>query len=116
MLSQETRELNVEALPGDIPDVIQHDVSALEMNATLLLSELTAPKGVTFLDDPEETLIATITPADRREGRTTRSRPRRRSWVRTALRPRAARTPARRALSPPPSPLTSPEGLRLHTR
>src|SRR3954469_14951447 len=62
VLSQEIRELNIEALPGDIPDVIQHDVSGLEMNATLTLSALTAPSGVTFLDDPEETLVATITP------------------------------------------------------
>jgi large subunit ribosomal protein L25 len=62
VLSQETRELNVEALPGDIPDVIQHDVSGLEMNATLLLGAVSAPNGVTFLDDPEETLVATITP------------------------------------------------------
>jgi large subunit ribosomal protein L25 len=62
VLTQETRELNVEALPGDIPDVIQHDVSGLEMNATLNLSAVTAPQGVTFLDDPEETVVATITP------------------------------------------------------
>jgi large subunit ribosomal protein L25 len=62
VLTQETRELNVEALPGDIPDVITHDVSGLEMNATLLLSAVTAPRGVTFLDDPEETVVATITP------------------------------------------------------
>jgi large subunit ribosomal protein L25 len=62
VLSQETREVNIEALPGDIPDVITHDVSGLEMNATLLLSALTAPRGVTFLDDPEETVVATITP------------------------------------------------------
>src|SRR3954447_3247210 len=62
VLTQETRELNIEALPGDIPDVIQHDVSDLEMNATLTLSAVTAPSGVTFLDDPEETVIATITP------------------------------------------------------
>src|SRR3954471_3764325 len=34
VLSQETRELNVEALPGNIPDAILHDVSGLEMNAT----------------------------------------------------------------------------------
>src|SRR3954471_10719929 len=53
VLSQETRELNIEALPGDIPDTIQHDVSGLEMNATLTLSAVTAPSGVTFLDDPE---------------------------------------------------------------
>jgi large subunit ribosomal protein L25 len=62
VLSQETREVNIEALPGDIPDVITHDVSGLEMNATLLLSAFTAPRGVTFLDDPEETVVATITP------------------------------------------------------
>ena len=62
VLSQEAREVNIEALPGDIPDAIVHDVSGLEMNATLLLSAIPAPKGVTFLDDPEETVVATITP------------------------------------------------------
>jgi large subunit ribosomal protein L25 len=62
VLNQETRELNIEALPGDIPDSIVFDVSGLEMNATLYLSEITAPAGVTLLDDLEETLVATITP------------------------------------------------------
>jgi large subunit ribosomal protein L25 len=62
VLTQETRELNVEALPGDIPDVIQHDVSGLELNATLYLADVTAPQGVTFVDDLAETLVATITP------------------------------------------------------
>jgi large subunit ribosomal protein L25 len=62
VLTQETRELNIEALPGDIPDTIQHDVSGMEMNATLTLAALTPPSGVTFLDDPDETLVATITP------------------------------------------------------
>jgi large subunit ribosomal protein L25 len=61
VLTQETRELNVEALPGDIPDTIQHDVSGLEMNATLTLDAITPPSGVTLLDDPE-TVVATITP------------------------------------------------------
>ncbi|HWK26064.1 MAG TPA: 50S ribosomal protein L25 [Solirubrobacter sp.] len=62
VLTQETRELNIEALPGDIPDVIQHDVSGLGMNETMTLSALTAPSGVTLLDDLEETVVATITP------------------------------------------------------
>ena len=61
VLSQEAREITIEALPGDIPDSIKHDVSSLEMNATLTLEALTAPAGVTFVDDGE-TLIATITP------------------------------------------------------
>jgi large subunit ribosomal protein L25 len=62
VLSQETRELNIEALPGDLPDVIVHDVSGMAMNETLYLSAVTAPAGVTLLDDPEETVVATVTP------------------------------------------------------
>ena len=62
VLSQGVVELNIEALPGDIPDSIQVDVSALEMNATMTLSTLSPPAGVTFLDDPDETVLATITP------------------------------------------------------
>ena len=61
VLSQETREITIEALPGDIPDSIQHDVSGLEMNATLTLEAITAPAGVTVIDDAD-TVIATITP------------------------------------------------------
>jgi large subunit ribosomal protein L25 len=62
VLNQETRELNIEALPGDIPDSIVFDVSGMVMNATIQLAELTAPSGVTLLDDPQETVLATITP------------------------------------------------------
>jgi large subunit ribosomal protein L25 len=62
VLTQEHREVNVEALPGDIPDSIVFDASGMEINETALLSQLTAPPGVTFLDDPDATVIATITP------------------------------------------------------
>ncbi len=61
VLSQETRELTIEALPGDIPERIVHDVSGLEINGTVTLAAVTAPRGVTLLDDPEETVVATIT-------------------------------------------------------
>jgi large subunit ribosomal protein L25 len=62
VLSQETREVNIEALPGDIPDTITHDVSGMQINDTLTLSAVTVPAGITLLDDLEETVIATITP------------------------------------------------------
>ena len=62
VLSQGVVEINIEALPGDIPDTIQFDASGLEMNATVTLSAVTVPEGVTLLDDLEETVIATITP------------------------------------------------------
>jgi large subunit ribosomal protein L25 len=62
VLSQGAIEINIEALPGDIPDSLQFDVSGMEMNATATLSQLSAPAGVTLLDDPDETVLATITP------------------------------------------------------
>jgi large subunit ribosomal protein L25 len=65
VLSQGVVELNIEALPGDIPDSIQFDASGLEMNATATLSQLEPPAGVTLLDDPEETVLATVTPPSR---------------------------------------------------
>src|SRR4051812_38794677 len=62
VLSQETREVNIEALPGDIPDSITHDVSGMHINETLTLSAVAVPAGITLLDDLEGTVIATITP------------------------------------------------------
>lgn len=61
ILTHETRELNVEALPNDIPEAIEVDVSGMEVAATLTLGDVTAPQGVTLLDDPEATIIASIT-------------------------------------------------------
>ena len=68
VLSQGVVELNIEALPGDIPDSIQFDVSGLEMNETATLSQLTAPAGVTLLDDPEETVLASVLPPTKEPG------------------------------------------------
>ena len=62
VLSQGVLELNIEALPGDIPDTIQFDVSGLQINDTVTLAALTPPEGVTLLDDPDETVLATVTP------------------------------------------------------
>src|SRR3954451_437319 len=62
VLEQVTRELNIEALPGEIPESIQYDVSHLVIGDTVTLSAVTAPEGVTLLDDLEETVIATLNP------------------------------------------------------
>ncbi|MEA2211229.1 MAG: large subunit ribosomal protein [Solirubrobacteraceae bacterium] len=56
-----TRELSIEALPNEIPDSLQHDVSEMVIGDTLTLAALRAPAGVELLDDPE-TVIATLTP------------------------------------------------------
>jgi len=62
VIDQITREVNVEALPNEIPESISFDVSSMEINDTLYLSSLTPPKGVTLLDDLEETVLVTLAP------------------------------------------------------
>jgi large subunit ribosomal protein L25 len=62
VLEQITRELNIEALPNAIPEAIVHDVSGMQINDTITLADVTVPEGVTLLDDPEETVVATLTP------------------------------------------------------
>ena len=60
MLSQLLREVTVEALPLEIPEHIELDVSGMEIGGTLRISDLAAPEGTTLLDDPES-VVATIT-------------------------------------------------------
>jgi large subunit ribosomal protein L25 len=61
VLSQVVREITVEALPLEVPERIEVDVTAMQMGDTLRLSDVAAQDGVKFLDDPEETVIATVT-------------------------------------------------------
>jgi large subunit ribosomal protein L25 len=56
-----TREINVEALPMEIPEHVDVDVSGMHMGDTLRLSEVTLPSAVRVLDDPDETVVATLT-------------------------------------------------------
>src|SRR5437588_10528211 len=60
VLSQPLREVTVEALPLEVPEHLDLDVSGMEIGGTLRLAELVAPEGVTILGDPES-VIATIT-------------------------------------------------------
>jgi large subunit ribosomal protein L25 len=60
VLSLVNRELHVEALPGAIPDHVDADISALGVGDVLRLEDLPALENVTFLDDPHETVIATV--------------------------------------------------------
>src|ERR687886_806222 len=61
VLSQVQREINVEALPMEIPDHLELDVSGMAIGDTLRLGDLAAREGITYLDDPEETVLATVT-------------------------------------------------------
>jgi len=60
VLNQPATTLTIEALPMEVPESIEADVSGLEMGEALRLEDLPKLEGVTFLDDLHETVIATV--------------------------------------------------------
>ena len=60
MLSLVARELHVEALPADVPEHIDVDVTRMEVGDVLRLADIPPIDKVTLLDDPHETVIATV--------------------------------------------------------
>jgi large subunit ribosomal protein L25 len=67
VLSAPSTTLNVEALPMEMPESIEADVSHLQMGETLRLEDIAKQEGVTFLDDPHDTVLATISAPMREE-------------------------------------------------
>ena len=60
VLQQVAYEVQVESLPGEIPQELSLDVSSLGMNENLTLADVMLPEGVTLVSDPEE-VAATVT-------------------------------------------------------
>ncbi len=60
VLQQVAYEIQVESLPGDIPQEVTLDVSGLGMNENLTLGDISLPEGVDLLSEPED-VAATIT-------------------------------------------------------
>jgi large subunit ribosomal protein L25 len=63
VIEHHLREVEIECLPGDVPEQITADVSDLELGDMLRLGDISAPKGVTFLTDPTTPVISVVTPA-----------------------------------------------------
>jgi large subunit ribosomal protein L25 len=64
VLQQVAYEIQVESLPGDIPQEITLDVSSLGMNENLTLGDLTLPEGVALLSEPEEVAVTVTAPTE----------------------------------------------------
>ena len=63
MILQSQATLSVECLPGDIPDVIEADVSGLEeIDASIYVRDLAIPAGVTVLTDGDELVVRIMAP------------------------------------------------------
>jgi large subunit ribosomal protein L25 len=59
--------VQVEALPGDLPDALVADISAMEVGDSIHVSDLIAPKGVTIVETPEEIVASVVAPAKAEE-------------------------------------------------
>jgi large subunit ribosomal protein L25 len=55
------RDVNVQALPMEVPDGLELDISGMAIGDSLRVSDLRIPEGVTVLDDPEA-VVTTVTP------------------------------------------------------
>jgi large subunit ribosomal protein L25 len=62
VLTQAQREVTVEALPMEIPERLELDISSLEIGDAARLSDLRVPDGVTVLDDLDTVLFAVSAP------------------------------------------------------
>jgi large subunit ribosomal protein L25 len=60
VLSQPLREIQISALPLEVPEHIDLDVSHMATGDTLRISDIDVGDAVTLLDDPE-TVVATVT-------------------------------------------------------
>jgi large subunit ribosomal protein L25 len=63
VVEHHTWDLEVECLPGDVPENIEADVSNVALGESLHVSDLRPPEGVTINTDPEELVLAVVVPA-----------------------------------------------------
>lgn len=62
VLMQSVHTVTVEALPAELPEAIEVDISELELGDSLHMSDLAGPKGVTIVDDAEVLVCSITTP------------------------------------------------------
>ena len=55
-------DVQVECLPSDVPDTIEADISNLELGDGLRVGDLAVPPAVTILTNPDELVLAVVTP------------------------------------------------------
>jgi large subunit ribosomal protein L25 len=61
VLTHNFTDIHIEALPGDLPEALEVDISGLEVGDSLHVADLSAPDGVT-ITSPAEEIICSVTP------------------------------------------------------
>jgi large subunit ribosomal protein L25 len=62
MLDESTREVTVKGVVTAIPEHLVLDISELDMNETLKVSDLVVPEGIEILADADEVLCSVLPP------------------------------------------------------
>lgn len=64
VLQQEAYEIEVETLPGDIPQELEVDISGLAIGENVSLGDVRLPEGVTLVSEVEEIAATVTTPTE----------------------------------------------------
>ncbi|MFW6238977.1 MAG: 50S ribosomal protein L25 [Halanaerobiales bacterium] len=64
VMQQLMREVDIEALPDDIPDEIDLDISELDVGDSLQVDDLDVKESVEILNSPEDVIITIVTPSE----------------------------------------------------
>jgi len=62
VLEQELREIKIEALPKDIPEMIEVNISELKIGDTVFAKDLKLPQGVKLAEDKEKVVLSILAP------------------------------------------------------
>ncbi|NLJ33045.1 MAG: 50S ribosomal protein L25 [Firmicutes bacterium] len=62
VLQHQLWEVDIECLPGQLPDYLEGDVSQLQMGDVLTVGELVVPEGIEILTPPEDVVASVVLP------------------------------------------------------
>jgi large subunit ribosomal protein L25 len=64
VLQQLLREIEIDALPAEIPEEITIDISELEVGESLSVVDLELPEGIDLVTDSDEVIVTVVTPTE----------------------------------------------------
>lgn len=64
VLQQLMRDVELECLPGDIPEALEVDISELDVGDSFQVSELEVSEDVEILHDPDDVLVTVVPPSE----------------------------------------------------
>ncbi|QSQ08518.1 General stress protein CTC [Koleobacter methoxysyntrophicus] len=62
VLQHQLREITIEALPTEIPEVIEVDISNLNVGEGITVKDINVPEGIEIVNEPEEIIALIVAP------------------------------------------------------